>query len=225
MTIAAIITQVGSFGATGGTTVAVNTTGSNLIVIGINYTSSISPNISDSKGNTYTLIQTQTATIAAGAACSLYYCSAPIVGSGHTFSTTSTFVNIFVLAVSGARTATTPLDQQNGAATSLTSSISTGAITPSVSGCLVFTVFGAFNPGAAPTITGGSVGFTIPTGWNIATSTSEAGAAAYKIETATPTENVKWSSTGSPHATAIIASFFPPAVVGNNSRFFMFFNE
>lgn len=226
MTISAVSTVVGTFGVAGGTTGSITTTGADLIVIGINYQNLAVANISDSKGNTWTAVRTEqvSAFPSVVAACTLYYCSNPTVGTGHTFTTTCRFVNVFVLAVSGARTATTPLDQQNGAATGA-ASVATGSITTSVSNCLVFTVFGAFNPGAAPTITSGGTGFTTPTGWSVPTATAEAGAAAYKIETTTATENVTWNSTGSPHATAIIASFMPPAVASTTGGFFMAFNN
>ena len=192
-----------------------NTTGADLIVVGINYHNSFIGGVSDSKGNTYTLIRTEAAGVGAYAACRLYYATGVTVGTGHTFSTTAGISNIFVLAVSGARTTSTPLDQQNGANTAVSASVATGSITTSVADCLVFTVYGGFNPGGAPSMTSGGSGFTVPSGWSIATSTSEAGAASYKIESGTASENVTWTSTSSPHSAAIIASFMPPAVAAS----------
>lgn len=219
MAIAVVTTKLGTFGGAGGTTTSANTTGANLIVIGLSYQQSSGANISDNKGNTYISVSTQA--ILGGSAGVIYYCSNPTVGTGHTFTTTSHFCNIFMLAVSGARTLSTPSDQQNGASNAAGTSQASGNVTTSVSGELIFTLCGAFNPGAAPTITAGDTGFTIPSGWSVPTSTAEAGAAAYKIETGTATENITWTSTSTPNIVSLIATFMPPAVASPNSPLFL----
>lgn len=214
MAIALVRTAVGTFGSGGGTTGGVDTSGADLLVVGVNYHRSFvgATPLSDSKGNTWTLIDTADSGL--GAICRLYYCTpGGNVGTGHTFSTTTGFSNIFALAFSGARTATTPFDQSNKGSNN-TASVATGSITPSVNDCVVVTVYGGFNPGAAPTMTSGGASFTVPTGFSIATSTSEAGAESYSIQTTATAVNVTWTSTSSVHSTAIIASFFPPAAAG-----------
>lgn len=211
MAIAVVNTKAGTFGSTWGTTGTVDTSGANLLVVGINYHRSFvgATPLSDSKGNTWTLIDTSDTGL--GAICRLYYCTpGGNVGTGHTFSTTTGFSNIFAIAFSGARTASTPLDQQNKGANN-TASVATGSITPSANDCVVVTVYGGFNPGAAPTMTSGGGSFTVPTGFSIATSTSESGAESYSIQTTATAANVTWTSAGSVHSSAIIASFFAPA--------------
>lgn len=214
MAFSLIATKAGTFGGSGGTTGSVDTSGANFLVVGVNYHRSFvgATPLSDSKGNTWTLLRTEDSGL--GAICRLYWCTpGSNVGTGHTFSTTTGFSNIFAYAFSGSRTASSPADQQNGGNNN-TASVATGSITPTVNDCLIISMYGGFNPGGAPTITTGGSGFTTPTGFSIATGTSEAGASAYKIQTTAAAENTTWTSTSSVHSTAIIASFFPPASAG-----------
>lgn len=192
-------------GGIGGSTPPIVTTSANGIVVGLNYYQSSGRNISDNKGNTYTFIRNEQVGSGAYAAVAVYYCANPTVGTNHIFSTTSTFANIFVISISGLRTACTSLDQQNGAQAN-TSSVATGSITPSANDCFIFAAYGAFNPGGSPTISSGGTGFNLIGAYS--TSTSEAGRADYKIQTSASSENLTYQSASSPHSTAIVVSFF-----------------
>lgn len=217
--IAFVSSTSSAFGVGGGTTGSINTTGADRIVIGVNGHASFWGGVSDNKGSTWNLVRTETA-ISNGAKAGTWYCDPCNVGTGHTFTTTAGVANIFVISVSGTRTASTPLDQQNGGANSSGGTQATGSITPTANGCLIFAVYGGFNPGASPTITSGGTGFSNIGAYT--TSTSEAGRADYKIQTGSASsENVTYNSASSPHGAAIIISIFPPAAaVTTEGRFF-----
>ena len=89
--------------------------------------------VSDSKGNTWTGL---TSRVGAGAAQRLYYCLAPTVGTGHTFtvSGTSTAATIHVYAFFGVSS----YHSESGA-TGSASPLASGSLTPSANGALVFT--------------------------------------------------------------------------------------
>lgn len=219
MAIALVVKQSTVFGGTGGTTSSINTTGANLIMVALTYHDSTPANISDSKGNTWNIL-TKEETTTPGAGAVIYYATNPTVGSGHTFTTTSHFCGVNILAVSGARTATTPFDQQNGAQQFVGSgtTFQPGAITTSVAGCVVITCVTNFN-GTAPTIPSGYTSIGTYT-----TATAEAGGAAYLILSGTSTENPTWSGmTNSNPWASVVADFMPPgAAVTNTGNFFMF---
>jgi hypothetical protein len=217
MAIAAVITQASQFGGTGGTTAAINTTGANLIVVGLTYRQNGGANLSDSKGNTWTQL-TKYEGSGAQSGVVFYYCASPTVGSGHTFTTTSIFCGLCVGAFSGARTSS-PSDQQNGQfVVTLGTTLTPGSIAPSVNNCVVLTTCMNFN-GTAPIV---PTGYTSIGTWP--TSTAFAGGCAYKIQTTASTENPSWGNMNAgSNGAANIASFFPPAIVNNNSGFFMFF--
>lgn len=213
MAYSLISTKAGTFGGSGGTTGTVDTSGADLLVVGVNYHGSFTgaTPLSDSKGNTWTLMDSETGN---AAGCRLYWCTpGSNVGTGHTFSTTTGYSNIFAYAFSGSRTATSPADQ-NSSGTANASAVASGSITPTANNCLVISVYGGFNPGTTPSITTGGTGFTIPTGFAIPTSTSEAGGAAYKIQTTAAAENTTWTAPSGAWSSCIIGSFFEPASGG-----------
>lgn len=203
-----VITYTASTCGSSCTTVSVNTTSATLIVIGITAGATISAP-TDSKSNTWTLVRTEQAN-ASGARQRVYYCYPCTVGTNHAFTSPSGVTNIHVLAVSGTRTATDPLDQQNGAGHDISSSIASGSITPSANGALVFYQFGGFNPGAAPSLTSGGSGMTLLR--TVATGSSHSGGAWYEIQTTATVRNITGTSSSSPHATGIIVSFAVPDV-------------
>ncbi len=213
MAYSLISTKAGTFGSTGGTTGTVDTSGADFLVVVVNYHNSFvgATPLSDSKGNSWTLERTETG---GPDTVRIYWCTpGSNVGTGHTFSTTTGFSNIFAYAFSGSRTATSPYDQENGGNANA-AAVATGSITPSANNCLVITGYGGFNPGTTPSMTSGGTNFTIPTGFAIPTSTSESGASSYSIQTTATAENVTWTSTGGAWSAAVIVSFFEPASGG-----------
>jgi len=95
------VSHVSAAGASTATTSSINSTGVNLIVIGITSYNTF-PTVSDSYSNTWTQLSSSTASSLAK--CRLFYCINPTVGSGHTFSFSSsnTYSTINVLAFSNA---------------------------------------------------------------------------------------------------------------------------
>jgi hypothetical protein len=111
------------------TTPGINTSGADLIVLIVGYNNGPPTSITDSKGNTWTPL---TAYPSSGNFTSIraYYCAAPTVGAGHTFTANLTggFPTIAALAFAGGST----FDQENGVndGASITS-VNTGSITSS----------------------------------------------------------------------------------------------
>lgn len=141
-----------ALGSAGGTTTAIDTTGANLIIIGLSYDNGGTANLTDSKGNTWIALTTHN--VVGNGVSKMYYCFNPVVGTGHTFSSTSIFSSMDVQAWSGAASA--PLDQQSGA-TATASTLPTGSITPTVNNEIVishfmFSVAGTASVGAGMAI-------------------------------------------------------------------------
>lgn len=175
------------------TTAGVTTTGADLIVIATSVLLSFTP--TDNKGNTYT----QLITVGGINMLRLWYKQTPAVGTGHTFSLTTSgrLPSIAALAFSGSTTS--PADQ-----TSSASATQPGSITPTVNNALVVTAAGdedtvaetvdapfSSNLKAAITGTSNNCGLGL----------------AYEIQTTPTPRNPTWSS--SPSRLSLIASFKP----------------
>ncbi len=190
------------------TTDAVNTTGADLIVINVGYYSGTTPTIapSDSKGNTWTALtaHNQVSTLVGNR---MFYCAAPTVGSGHTFTQEDLVANAYpsiqMLAFSGAHAS--PFDQQTGAVSSgSASTLATGSLTPSEDNCLVVAGLGhEVNSAGAVSINGG---FTATTEAYVG-STSEGSGCAYLIQTSAASANPTWNVTNNTGIAATLATF------------------
>lgn len=217
MAIALVAHTFANNGTTPVTTPAINTTGANLIVIGVAWENT-TPAISDNQSNTYTLVASQNSGTGLGA-CSLYYCSSPITSASHTFtSTNGTDPTIFVQAFSGAATSS-PLDRHNSANTS-GSTIQPGSVTPSVANELLVAVAQA-SSGGGQTLNSVSGGFTITDSGSGGPSSFASGLA-YLIQTSAGTANPTFTfSAANTWLSAVIATFKPPStrVYGFNQPF------
>lgn len=219
----AVILNTYVVSATGGTTTGADTSGADLIVVALEYYKASGSNLTDSvgggAGNTWTAL-TDYQNPAANSAVRIYYCSNPTVGASHTFSTTSDFSGLCVLAVSGARTATSPFDQEIGDTGGFAGATQgPGSITPSVNGCLVVTGFYQNTAGApAPTVPAGYTAIGTP--WP--TATAFTGGAAYQIQTTATATNPPWTpgSVGNNYAVNA-ASFMPPAAAASTTGAFL----
>jgi hypothetical protein len=193
------------FGANGGNSNAINTTGAGLLILGVSYyTGGSGLTISDSKSNTWNSL---TATTGGGnAKCIIYYSVPTSVGTGHTASLTGTSIYTAQTFAAFSGGAASPADQQsenNGA--SGTSATST-SITPSVGSELVITFVG----NDADTIGASSVsgGFTIVDVTQMASSGNNMGGGmAYLIQTAAVAANPTWTLGGSSGWTVKMGSF------------------
>lgn len=192
-----------SINSTSVTTPSADTTGANFIAVTVSsFAGSAEPTLSDSKGNTWTGLTAQ-----AGAVLRqrLFYCVAPTVGTGHTFTVSgaSSFPALAIQAFSGVNA--TPFGTQNGT-TDVGGTINTGSVTPSVNNSLFVTGL-AFNNPAATTAIDSSF---IKTDSTIPTPADGVGAAmAYKITSGA--ENPQWVVTSGAGGTSTSIATFTPA--------------
>jgi hypothetical protein len=200
-----LIAHTGAGTGVNATTSAINTTGANLIVIGVS-ANTVPATFSDSKGNTWTVAGGYQNNSINGNYSVLYYCYNPAAGSGHIFSTTSGgYPSIFVEAWSGA--AASPLDQTNGTQgnTSYTT-FQPGSITPTRNDELIVTMtsIAVTNGNAASSI---NDGFTISDSLAFSSGNYWGGAMAYLVQTTAAAVDPAWTYNGSVFAVANIASF------------------
>lgn len=191
------------------TTSGVDTTGANLLVIGLSsYQSATRPTISDNKGNTWTaLTNYETSALERH---TIFYAKNAIVGSGHTFTASGTacFPAICAMAFSGAD-ASNPFDVENGATHGIGggTTIATGSVSPSLNNELVFTAQGGATTGSSMTI---DSGFTLgSTQVNLNGATNFSGACAYLIQTTKGAVSPTWTrgAGSSDYMSTAIATF------------------
>jgi hypothetical protein len=195
-------TGAGSTTANNVTTSAIDTTGASLIVCAVGSTHGVSANVSDSKSNTWSSLTLRQPS--SGVRHRLWYVASPVVGTGHTFTVTTSggAPAICVTAWSGAHTS--PFDVENGATTNSGTSLATGSITPSENDELV--IAGISNDTAASARTIGS-GFTITDDITYVAGQHKPSTQAYLIQTTAAAVNPTWSWTTSDRGAACIASF------------------
>lgn len=164
------------------TTTGFDTTGANLLVAtGSYYATLAGTSFTDSKGNTWTKLATQGGSFLE----SMYWCYAPTVGAGHTFSISgaTTYSNLAVQAWSGS--AASPQDLTSGASAS-----QPGSITPTAANELVVSGAAAAS-GAAMTV---DSGMTV-TDTAVYTAGQSLGIGmAYIVQTAATAINPIWSA-------------------------------
>ncbi len=187
-------TEYVSVGANGGTTATgINTTGSKLIIVIADFSSGVtSPTISDSNNNNWTGLTRVNG--ASNVAQRIYYCINPIVGSGHTFTTTrvNSYCSINVLSFSSGGTVAFDVENTNTYATdpfATLTQITTGSVTPSVNNCVII---------AGGALAGFAGSFAINSGFSITNqhdggAASFGGGAAYIIQTNLGTVNPLWT--------------------------------
>lgn len=183
------------------TTSAINTTGASLIVLAISVNNGTTPTVTDSAGNTWTALTSQTATGLAKIA--FYYKASPTTSATHTFTNTGTFPTIGVMAFNNTL-GVAPFDVENGAMTASGTTRSTGSVSPSLDNEVIVTAL-------AGTPTGGGVsidsGFNLVDQQDFVGSTAYSMATAYKVQTAKAAVNPTWSFGGTFGAAAVIATF------------------
>lgn len=206
----AVISQVCTGSTDGGsnvTTSAINTTGANLIfLVNSILGAGTEGTITDNKSNAWTKL-TRYSGFQSGV--TIYYSTAPAVGSGHTFSEAaglSTYETLCALAVSGATSTNLPFDLENGAIGQSVSSLQTGSITPSETSEIIVTGLGQC-AGLASAPKSINSGFTIAADEVLVPGQHCGGSIAYKIKTDTTAENPTWSWTGTDDGSAAIAGF------------------
>lgn len=187
------------------TTAGINTTGANLIVISASWFigTTAEVTISDSNGNTWTAL---TGSTGGGTWRNrLYYCSSPVVGSGHTFTATgaSTASVIAVQAWSNMSTSS-PFDQQNGGSNASSSTVATGSITPSQANTVVILGYTTNNNRSFSSFSDGTYTSSDTQAGVGGTATGGMG---YKILTSASAQNITITFSGACTNAARIASF------------------
>jgi len=217
MAITATLARHDVFGVSGGTTTGVDTSAYTALVVVLDYYKAGGANLSDSNGNTWTKVA-DGIDASTNCATTMYYCDAPTVGSGHTFTTTSQYCGLTAIGITGE--AISFYDTSNGRGGFDASPYTTfqpGSVTPSVDNCLLIT--SAYQ--AAPT---GAV--TTPSGYtslaNWAFGTTFPGGVAYKIQGTAAAENPTWGVSPTSNVAANIAVFKPAATATSDGNFLIF---
>lgn len=201
-------TSIASTGCSSVTTSSIDTTGCNLIILSISIGDDSIP--TDSNSNIWAGLSTRFAGGGSSARVKIYYCLSPTVGSGHTFTVTSTNCpSIQVLAFSGAKSSLV-FDVENGNQGTASTSVTTGSISPVEDNELI--IAAVTIDGASGTVSEDS-GFTEAFESLFSTSNHYGLVTAYKIQTTAGAENVTFSWSGAVHSGSVIASFKsePPA--------------
>lgn len=186
-------------GASNVTSDAIDTTGANFIVIGMLFAGTGPGTISDSKGNTWTALTT----FGTPRFSKPYYCYAPTVGTGHTFTGTAFAAgSIQVLAFS--RITNSPFDSEGGAANTNTTAFQPGPITTTVAKTLVVAFMGREGTLSDLSINNG---YTIGNSVAGVAATSYGSGSAYKNMTSVSTENPTFTITTADNIFGSMAAF------------------
>lgn len=196
------------------TTSAVNTTGSTLIVISIAVGNVTPTTPSDNQGNTYTQA------VATGVSVrntAIFYCKNPTTNSSHTFtySQSSSFPSIYVMAFSGDVNTVGSTNNNSGVA----STIQPGSVTPSGDNEL-FVSSVATNGATTYSI---NSSFTIQEKIESSGANYKNGAISYKIQTTGSSENPTWTFGTSIANACVMCVFSINGGSSVNSNFLQFF--
>jgi hypothetical protein len=192
-----------------GTSAAIDTTGSSLILVVVGNTTAGESSVSDSNGNTW--LRLFYGPVNTGRVW-IYGCANPTVGSGHTFTVTTANPSFCVAAFSG--TGDYPFFKMwtsNGS--SGATSIQAGSITPTANGGLVIAAL-AYRDTTAVSIDGG---FTITDQNPYVGAVAVGSALAYLIQGGAAAANPTWNWTNSAICTALLGAVRPPASGGGGA--------
>lgn len=200
------------------TSTAIDTTGATLIIVYASQYQSDGVTLTDSKSNTLNALTDTGGTTSSFHGRMWYAWGSISVGSGHTFtlsrySGTGLFgAFICTLALSGAMTASDPLDGSDVSNENSGTTIQTGSISPSVDNEIVVTGLSTESTLNVPTI---NSGFTVQ-----ATTTGtdhQVGGIAYLIQTTKAAVNPTWTVTDNLPNRTTIASFKMAVTAGGAS--------
>jgi hypothetical protein len=196
-------TSLGSTTSNNVTTASINTSGSTILFVIVADWVGAATTVTDSKTNTWNPRVNQAAN---DTQVQLYYAINPTVGSGHTFTGTSTggFPALAVLAFSGGDTSA-PFDVQSaGGAGGSVTSVAAGSLTPSAANDVL--IAGSAMGTAGVTVSSVDAGFTLLD--NLAATANAYGvASAYQIQTTATARNPTFTLSGSTNAAAVLNAF------------------
>ena len=197
-------------GSGGGTTSAIDTTGADLLIVGVSaYADNTATNPTDSKGNSWTAL---TRSPVNDPSCRFFYALPGTVGTGHTFtwSSAGSYPVIMVLAFGGV--GASPFDKENGARGVTVSSLATGSVTPVEDGELLVSIWAGLETGTNPSCDNG---FSLVDSVAFGNGNNCPGASAYLVQATAAAINPTWSWTTASTAAAALATFKVAAAVAN----------
>lgn len=178
------------------TTSTIDTSTADFIVLFVT-TYSGAPTVSDSKSNTWTPLTSYWANTNNAQLAKFYYCVAPTVGSGHTFTFSNnaapTQLSIAVLAFTGAKQ-TSPFDLEVGGGRFVFSTFQPGSTATTEANEIILSGFGTTDATTTPSIDDGSFTLAYAKKHNELGVNSSGLGLAYRITTSTVTVNPTWTS-------------------------------
>jgi hypothetical protein len=210
------------------TSVAVDTTGANFLLVQMSYLTSVGATLADSKSNSWAGLTAQG--MGASSSGVFAYVASPTVGTGHTFTASciggsSCYPSVIVWAFSGVM-ATSPLDGQNGlnANNSTTAVQAATAITTTSAGDLCVSGITSGTAGLSVTndVVGGGSGDTGMNANQIYQTNSGLNfgeGSAYVIEGAAGSVNPQWTPNGGQQLQGVMTACFKPAAGAGGPTF------
>jgi hypothetical protein len=195
-------------GLAGGSTAAIDTTGASLLVVSMSwYHGGAGPaiTVSDSKGNTWTLLTIHFETVTAQR---FYYTLTPTVGTGHTFTVGAGGTGIYPVILAYAFAGVASYQTESGTSSgSAVSSLASGSVTPSGTGALVLT---GYSGQSAVTDSVAPSGFTLTSQPYIGGQNMQ-GSAAWQVQSPAAAINPTWSFSPSQGSASVGTAVFLPA--------------
>lgn len=207
---------VASAAANGATTGAIDTTGANLIVIGVAGFTFGQPTgtPTDSESNTWLPLSSYENGGVINA--QIFYAYNPTTSASHTFTASGFFGTYSVAVQAWNGSASSPFDQENGnGGFAGGSTLAPGSVTPSTNDQLVVSVLG-YGGGPATTIVSIGDGFTISD--QTGTTPAYVIGMAYLIQTTAAAVNPTWTLDDAPNAAATAIATFEASGGGGGGK-------
>lgn len=203
--------HVSGSGASGYTTASIDTSGASLLVAILGYNGTGNGDVSDSKGNTWVGLTKQSS--AGDRSARMFYVENPIVGTGHTFSSTAAISGLSVMAFNGTKTSGV-FDTENGNATTTPAgpTISCGCITPAEDNELLVAGFNFCDTSGVPTI---DLSYTRAESTPLVGGVSYGSALGYLIQTTAGARNPTWTEVSNGFLCGVHATFKSATASGN----------
>jgi hypothetical protein len=199
--------------ADGGDTGTFDSTGADLIVVGVSwYGLGSAPNVTDSKGNSWTALTSQLGA-ASTAASRLWYTKPTTVGGGHyiTVAGTGIYPAVGVICASGTH-ATVVLDDEITAQDGASATANGGPMTPANNGSLFISLLSLYFYGSDATVDSGltTTGLTVPyvNGVNLGLGMG------YIIQGTAASLDPQWTWDANPQDATVSNAIFIPAAGG-----------
>lgn len=174
------------------TSAAIDTTGANLIVVGMTANGAIPTNaISDSKGNTWVPLTAVSGTARYG--LRMFYTLATNVGPGHTFTDSSGISNGSMIVAAFSSVAGF-LSQSSGTSAAGATSLNAGSLTPPVDHALIVTACGIDDPAGN---TMACTGFSVIDTFDVVVGSTYGLSMAYQVQVFAATVNPAWTRSAS----------------------------